>query len=224
MNQLLVIWVPSPFRSWVCMQPCHFVVHFDFHPGRIKSMQQIQMYTNLLYANLESFAQLAQKVAFCQTQRLALPLLSHGALCLGDGLRSDLWGCGLAARDFCVVACFAFRMCCPSGMCLKTGSENHPLPQKILAHLLSKKSFSEQKDLFLAKISMEFSSFLNLPLSSCHLIGRWTDEVGAQPGCEGEGSALLCNLDRQESHPHILLGPSLLLMLSVGAEGHCQRL
>ena len=100
-----------------------------------------------------------QTVAFRQ-----LPLLSHGALCLGDGLRSDPWGCGLAARDFCVVACCAFRMCCPSGMCLKTGSENHPLPQKILAHLLSKKSFSAQKDLFLAKISMEFSSFLNLPL------------------------------------------------------------
>ena len=87
-------------------------------------MQQIHMYTNVLYANLESFAQLAQKVAFCQTQRLTLPLLSHGALCLGDGLRSDPWGCGLAARDFRVVACCAFRMCCPSGMRLKTGSEN----------------------------------------------------------------------------------------------------
>ena len=106
-----------------------------------------------------------QKVAFRQ-----LPLLSHGALCLGDGLRSDPWGCGLAARDFCVVACCAFRMCCPSGMCFKTGSENHPLPQKILAHLLSKKSFSAQKDLFLAKIRIEFSKFTTS--TSSHLIGR----------------------------------------------------
>ena len=72
-----------------------------------------------------------QKVAFRQTQPLALPL-SHGALCLDDGLRRDLWDAGLAAREFCVVACCAFRMYFPSdsGMCLKTGSENHPLPQK----------------------------------------------------------------------------------------------
>ena len=123
----------------------------------------IQMYCMPILNHLPSWL---KKLRFCQTQRLTLPLLSHGALCLGDGLRSDLWGCGLAARDFCVVTCCAFRMCCPSGMCLKTGSENHPLPQKILAHLLSKKSFSAQKDLFLAKIRMEFSKFTTsiLPL------------------------------------------------------------
>ena len=163
------------------MQPCHFVVHFGFHPGVGQTSPSwedqvnatnTKMYTNVLHANLESFAQLAQKVAFCQTQRLALPLLSHGALCLGDGLRSDLWGCGLAARDFCVVTCCAFRMCCPSGMRLKTGSENHPVPLKILAHLLSKKSFGAKGPCF-GKDQygvFEFSKFTTS--TSCHLIGR----------------------------------------------------
>ena len=206
------------------MQPCHFVVHFGFHPGRIKSMQQTQMYTHVLYANLESFAQLAQKVAFLPNSTAHVATTFPWGALLGwwsSQWSVGLWPCGrrLPRR---YLLCFQYVLSFRNAF--KDWVWKFVVPLKILAHLLSKKSFSAQKDLFLAKISMEFSSFLNLPLPSCHLIGRWTDEVGAQPGCEGEGSALLCNLDRQESHPHVLLGPSLLLMLSVGAEGRCQRL
>ena len=112
MNQLLVIWVPSPFRSHVIKNDpefvCNLVILWSIlvfiqgcdklrHLGRIKSMQQIQMYTNVLYANLESFAQLAQKVAFLPNSTAHVATTFPWGALLGwwsSQWSVGLWPCG----------------------------------------------------------------------------------------------------------------------------------
>ena len=212
------------------MQPCHFVVHFGFHPGVWQTSPSWEDQVNATNTNV-------YKCTVCQSW-IICPVGSKSCVLLNSTARFATtfpwgaslgwwssqwsvgpWPCGqrlLRRYLLCFQDVLSFRNVFKDWVWKSSPATKNPCTSSL------QKSFLAQKDLFLAKIRIEFSKFTTS--TSSHLIGRWTDEVGAQPGCEGEGSALLCNLDRQEPHPHVLLGPSLLLMLSVGAEGHCQRL